>query len=134
MALIFTRSQFEKNFRLALRERTADDIIITQCFADGKKENLGEFAYLNKAELLIQLRFWKNQKCFSRACNIREQTTPCGQTCWLFVIQMEDEEQMTRLTGIPLASFFCGMLVSGLPYITFDKSVIDLVQRYIGRD
>ena len=135
MALIFTRESFLSKLDKVIREREQGDIIITQSwgFIRSPKYRKGELCYLDKKEILVQLIIWKEMKYFSRACNIRELETKQGEKCWLFIIQSDNDEAMSNCTGIPLALFFGNLLVSGLPYITFDKSMLDIVQRSLGR-
>lgn len=130
----FHRDSFIKRLNEDIRAREPTDIIITQIW-DGNRQQHGELAYLNKREMLMQLQFWKkNGATFSRACNQIELTTDDGEKCWMFIIQVENDDEMERLTDIPLALMFGGLLVSGLPYICFEKSFVDVIQRAIGRD
>jgi len=88
---IFTKAEFMIEVNKFIRDRDPNDIIITQFMTTHNMNKKGQLSYLDRSDLLIQLKYWRDNKCFSRNSNIREKITSSGELFWLFVIQFEDE-------------------------------------------
>ena len=90
--------------------------------------SIKRFGILNQQDMLTQLRLWKSQGVTSLAKNVRERDIN-GEKVYFFVVQPVNLDDC-GYAACPLSLAF-GFMVRGYTYVAKEKSVCDLVLRYL---
>ena len=110
-----------KDVEVSLRNMKKDDLTIFL------HRNSGLMMVMNLKELLPQMKIWKELKCRVMDYNTREIEVG-REKVWLWVLQPEVVDETTPICPMCLAY---GVMVSGFGYISRDKGVPEMVQRYL---
>ena len=105
--------------KLSLKQMRDDDVTITL------QHHSGMFGMLNLRELLQQMKIWKEIGAKCLPFNHKEVEVG-KQKVWMWIIQ---PKEMTPVSPLALAY---GTMVSGYAYISKNKSVGEMVIRYLG--
>lgn len=116
-------SKIKDEANLSVRQMMAakDDICFTYI------HRIGRFSVYNQKEFLPQMKEWKRLGVKALACNVKEREM-AGHKVWLLVVQPEKLEDGPVMCPLGAA---CDLMVSGYTYVVKDKSLADMVVRYL---
>jgi len=86
----------------------------------------GMFGVMNLHELLLQMKVWKHEEVKCLPCNLKEIEVG-NEKAWMWIVQ---PKYLENTTISPLAIAY-GRMVNGYAYISKNKSVGEMVVRYL---